>query len=210
MAGDALGGGGMRPLGDQPIQSPGVALAANFRVMADGLPCAWSPMGIMTGIAGQRFLAGDETSGLPKPVGGAADDLKLVITGAGRMIERQHERAQRLASGEGERPAIEPPDQGWNRGAGRLQVTLHAEIHPQLRTEPGRIHDAGANLFTTGARGLRRANVIAAGAVTPLAIDAFGKVAGKYRLATRSIVPGRNTRVFHRGKKCIHTKPAAG
>src|SRR5690348_12347463 len=122
-----------------------MTLAADFRVMPDLLPSACSPMGVMTGIARERFFTGDETSGLPKPVGRAADDFKLVIMRAARMIKRQHEGAQRLTSGEGERPAIEPPDQRWNRGAGRLQVTLHAEIHPQLRTEPGRIDDAGAN-----------------------------------------------------------------
>jgi hypothetical protein len=39
---------------------------------------------------------------------------------------------------------------------------------------------------------LRRADVIAAGAVTPLAIDAFGKVALKYRLLPWNVVPGGN------------------
>ena len=50
-------------------------------------------MGVMTGIAGQCFLTGDETSGLPKPVGGAADDFKLVIMRAARMIKRKARQA---------------------------------------------------------------------------------------------------------------------
>ena len=195
-------GGGMHALGDQPIESSGVALAANFGIMADGFFSAQDPMRIMAGIAGQGVLALEKTAGFPKPVRGAADDLKLVVVlRSGRMIESQFESAQRLAGGEGKRPAIEPPDQRGNRRAGRLQVTLHAEIHPQLRTQPGGIHDAGANLL---------AHVTAAWAMTPLAVNAFGKVAAKDRLATRSIVAGWNARDIHRGKKRIHRKPAGG
>src|SRR5207247_472188 len=68
------------------------------------------------------------------------------------------------------------------------------EIHPQLRSQPGGIHDARANLFAIDARGLHRANVTAAWPMTPLAIDAFAHVAAKDRLAAWSIVPGWNAR----------------
>src|SRR5207245_7257281 len=104
------------------------------------------------------------------------------------MVKSQDEGAKRLAGREGKRPAIEPPDQGGNRRAGRLQVTLHAEIHAQLRTQPGGIDDARANLFAARARSLRRANVATARAVTALAVDAFGEIAAEDRLAARSIV----------------------
>src|SRR5260221_330497 len=90
-------------------------------------------------------------------------------------------------------------------------MTLHAEIHPQLRTQPGWIHDARANLFAARARGLRRANVTSARAMTPLAVDAFGKVAAKDRLATGSIVSGWNSRVAVMAKNAfIGHQPAGG
>src|SRR5438093_494307 len=128
--------------------------------MPNGLLSARNPVRIVAGVACEGILALEKTMGFPKPVGGAADNLELVVVRRpGRMIESQQESAQRLAGGEGKRPAIEPPDQRGNRRAGRLQVTLHAEIHPQLWTQPGGIHNARSNLFATAARGLRGASV---------------------------------------------------
>ena len=186
----------MRGFRDQPIQGSGVALAANFGKMAGGFRAALNPMRIVAGVASQSALAFEKTSGFPKPICGTADDLELIVMLCSRcMVERQKEIGKRLAGNERKRRSIEPADQGRNCGAGRLQVTLHAEIHAQFRAKPGGIHDARADLLGIAARGLRRANVIAAGSMTALAIDAFRNVAAKYWLAPRTIVPGRYTRI---------------
>src|SRR5258708_15653300 len=132
---------------NQPIHRSGVALTANRGIMADGFLWAASPMRIVAGIAGECVLTREKTAGFPQPVRGAAHNLELVLLRSGRVIESQHECAKRLAGGEGKRTAIEPPDQGGNRRAGRLQMTLHPEIHPQLRTHPAWIHDARPNPF---------------------------------------------------------------
>src|SRR5436309_13349911 len=106
----------MHALRDQPIQSNGVALTANRRVMANCLLSAGNPMRVMAGFARQRVPAGDKASRLAKPVGGAADDFKLVVASrAERMVKGQQESAQRLSGTKGKRPSIEPPDQGRNR-----------------------------------------------------------------------------------------------
>src|SRR5205085_6411291 len=118
---------------------------------------------------------------------------------------------QRLTGREGKRPAIEAPDQRRNRRAGRLQVTLHAEIHAQFRREPGGIDDAGANLFAGRARGLRGVNVTGAGAMTALAVDPFRKVSAKDGLASRRVVPGWSARISIVAKDAlIRDQPPGG
>src|SRR5260370_5001408 len=203
-ASHAIDAGRMRALGEHCLQSGGVALAADIGVMVDCRLSARTPMRVMTGLAGQCILALEKATGSPEPVGGAADNLKLVPEpSAGRMIERQHEGSEGFDGREGERPAIKSPDQSGNRRTGRLKMTLHAEIHAQLRTEPGGIDDTGANLLAAGAGGLSGTNVIAAGAMAALAVDAGRKVAAKDGLAARSLVPGWNTRVSVMAKKAF-------
>src|SRR5437763_1652453 len=52
-----------------------------------------------------------------------------------------------------------------------------------------------ARICSACARALRRADVIAAGAMAPLPIDTLGKAAAKHRLAARRIVTGWNPRI---------------
>jgi len=100
MAADAIIATWMRAAGGQPIYSSGVALAADFRVMRT----ASSPVECDAGYGRYRRsarLCFREAARLPKPVGGAADDFKLIVApGARRMIESQNESAQRLAGRE--------------------------------------------------------------------------------------------------------------
>jgi hypothetical protein len=121
----------MHVLRDQPIHGGGVATAARFGIVAGGFRSALRTVRIVAGLAGKSIFALEKTTRLPEPVSGAADDLKLVVvTGTGGMVEGQQKCVQRLAWRKGKRPAIEPPDHSWNRRAGRLEVTLQAEIGP--------------------------------------------------------------------------------
>ena len=184
VAADAILAGRMRAFGDFAIERGLVALQADGGIGADGLRAARNGVRIVAGVAGERAFALAEAARHAQPVGGAADDFKLlVVPGAGGVVEGEHEILQRLAGAEGEGAAVEAADDCGKRGAGGLQVALHAQVHAQFRAEAGGIDDAGANLLAGGAGGLDGAQVLGAGAVAALAIDAFGQIAGKDGLA---------------------------
>ncbi len=116
VTGDAIFGPWMRASRDKLAKSSGVALAAHLRVMADGSFGAWDAMRVVAGLAGQRSLTFAKTDGFSEPVGGTADNFKLVVvSGAGRMIEGQFEIGQMFTRNEGKRSAIEAPDRGQER-----------------------------------------------------------------------------------------------
>src|SRR5438477_7182255 len=131
-------------------------------------------MRIVTRLARHRAVAPEEALRLAKPVRGAADNFELTfVSRPRRMIEHQQKVAERLPRHKRKWSPVETPDQRGQRAARRLEVALHAQIHLQARTEPRWIHDTRAHVFQLRARGLHNAKVIAARAVTSLAIDAF-------------------------------------
>src|SRR5262249_43696182 len=157
--------------GDQRIDGRGMAPAARGSVISARLFALWRPMRVVARLTGHRLFAFEEAAGFSEAVSRAADDLELVGLGrSGRVIECQQKVGQRFAGGEGEWSAIESANECGNRGAGRLQMTLHADVHAEFRTQPRRVHDGGADLLGIGPRRLRRRNVSGARTVAALAI----------------------------------------
>src|SRR2546425_144926 len=57
------------------------------------------------------------------------------------------------------------------RAAGRLEVTLHADVDLPLRREPRRVDDAAAHVLEGGRPGARQVDVPRPGSVAPLTVD---------------------------------------
>ena len=185
VAGDAFRRSRMLAGGNLRAERCRVALAANVVIVLSRRFPAGHAMRIVARQAGQRFgsvraIALQKALRLTKTVRGAADNFELIfMPRARRMVESQQEVAERFPRHKRKWPAVKAPDQTGKRAAGRLQMALHANIHLQIRTEPRRVHDTRADVRHLRARRPHCPDVIAARAMTSLAIDSFRQVAGK-------------------------------
>ncbi len=172
-----------------------VTLRADAVVVQGGLLAARHVVRIVAGGAGEFAGAAQEALRLAQAVSRVGDFKILLIFAAGRVIEEEHEIAQRLAWIVGERAAAVTLD-GMRQGeAGGLQVALQADLHLTIAAQPRGIDDGGAHLVGGRSGGMRSAHMVAARTVAALAIDAFGESAGIERLTARFVVAGGNPRV---------------
>ena len=81
------------------------------------------------------------------------------------------------------------------REAGGFEVALHADFELPRGGEPRGIDDGGSDFFTVGLGVWAARDVIGAGAVAALAIDALGERAGVEGLGAGIVVAGGNLRV---------------
>jgi hypothetical protein len=110
------------------------------------------------------------------------------VAAARRVIEHQEKIRKRLTRNKRKWPPIKSPNARPNCAARWLKMALHTEIHTQRRREAGRIQNACADIvwFCTGCAGQR--DMLAAGAMAALAIDALRQITRENRIAARCLV----------------------
>ena len=176
------------------IEMTDMAVPADCGIVIHGFLAAGNAVRIVTSLARQFAFAPGKTFGLTQPVYGTHRLEFVVVTGAGRVIEEECEVLDRLAGHVGKRAPGESFDLGGNASAGSLEVALQADFRTELGIQAGGIYDAAAYRFHFGAAAPGGSHMVAAGSVTPLAVDAFGQVAGENRFAAGRFVPCRNSR----------------
>src|SRR5580704_179762 len=173
----------------------GMALSAHAIVVPGGFGTVRNIVRVVAGEAGQRAVAAEKTLRLAEPIGGV-DDLVLVIpSGAGGMIEKDHEFAERLSRPVRERASIKSSDRIRQPEAGGFEMALHAHLHPWTGSQAFGIEDRLACVLRRSARRLRRAHVIRPGAMAALAIDPFGQRACEDRFGAGLLVAGGDRRI---------------
>jgi uncharacterized protein YbdZ (MbtH family) len=106
-----------------------MALETRGCIVSNSFGAAQGLMRIVAIVARQFSLAPQKTSGLPQPVYRADGFEFVVVPGAWRMVEGEHERIQRLTRNKRKWTAVEPHNRRRNSSAGSLHVTLHADLH---------------------------------------------------------------------------------
>ena len=187
-----------------------MALPTNGGIVIHCFLAAWHAMRIVTSLARQFAFAPVKTFGLTQPVYGTHRLEFVVVAGTGRVIEEECGILDGFARHVGKRASGESFDLGGNTSTRSFKVALHANVHPQFRTQAGGIYDAAANLFHFCADASGGPHMVASGSVAPLAVDAFGQVASENRVAAGRFVPCRNSRNSVMAEHALVGDEAAG
>src|SRR5260370_17870537 len=105
-----------------------MTLPANACIVVDCFLAGERPMWIVAGLTGQPALALGKTTGLTQPVYRAHCFKFVVVSGTGRMIERNHEILERLPRHERKRASVKSQQRSGNSSAGGLDMTFHANL----------------------------------------------------------------------------------
>ena len=192
VAAGAVGGRGVAAGGDGAIKLLGVAFAAGGVVVGDGGLAAGDVMGIVAGGAaegswarqvgrvpgplapGLRGLcAFEEAAGLADAIDGVDEfELVLALSGGG-VIEEEPLVRERLAGLVIEGAAIVAGEGVGQGEAGGFKVALHADLVAAVGGEARGVDD-GLAKRGGGGTGAGEFDVVQAGAVAALAVDAVG------------------------------------
>jgi len=160
-----------------------VALPADLRVVA-------RPMRVVTSLTRQLAAAREVAARLAQPVCRTHDFKFALVSGAWRVIEVQHEAAQRLVGTIRIGSALEALDLRGKAAAGGLEMALHTDLHLPVRRKAGWIQNGRANRLFRRARRLRQLHVIGSRTMAALAINPFRQAIAKNEFAVGCFMCG--------------------